>query len=337
MLSYVTRRLGVLFIILFGSSFILYNLAAISGDPLLELRTSTEPNAKQQIINLTRELQLDVPPPLRYFIWLKGILGAFRGHIDFGKTRDAEPVINAISAAIPITIRLVTAATLIAIILGISLGIVTALRQYSRFDYSMTFVAFLMFSLPIFWVAVLLKQFLAIRFNNFLSNPVIPLKAIILLSVFSGIFWSAIISGNRKRVIQIFAIAFTANAALLELLSFTKWFATPSLGPVVILILGIGVAFGITQLSTGISNRQSLYAALSMAVLGTIGYFPAQWAFKSSHPRLAVLVMAVITISLAILSAQVFARVDKGPVARTAILTSVIIALLIILDRLMRE
>ena len=160
MLSYVTRRLGVLFIILFGSSFILYNLAAISGDPLLELRTSTEPNAKQQIINLTRELQLDVPPPLRYFIWLKGILGAFRGHIDFGKTRDAEPVINAISAAIPITIRLVTAATLIAIILGISLGIVTALRQYSRFDYSMTFVAFLMFSLPIFWVAVLLKQFL---------------------------------------------------------------------------------------------------------------------------------------------------------------------------------
>ena len=337
MLAYVARRLGVLFVILFGSSFILYNLAAISGDPLQELRTSTEPNAKQQIINLTRELKLDVPPPLRYFIWLKGILGVFRGQIDFGKTREAEPVLNAIAAAVPITIRLVTAATFIAIILGISLGIVTALRQYSRFDYSMTFVAFLMFSLPIFWVAVLLKQFLAIRFNDFLSNPVIPLNVVIFLSVFSGIFWSAIISGDRKRVIQIFAIAFAANALLLEILSITKWFASPSLGPVVILILGVGVAFGITQLSTGISNRQSLYAALSMAVIGTIAYFPAQWAFTSSHPRLAVLVMAGITIGFAIVSAQVFARVDKGPVTRTAILTSVIIAVLIIIDRLMRE
>jgi len=86
-IAYISRRLGVLFVILFGSSFILYNLAAISGDPLGELRLSKEINAKQQILALTRDLQLDVPPPLRYFLWLRGVLGVFIGNPDFGLTR----------------------------------------------------------------------------------------------------------------------------------------------------------------------------------------------------------------------------------------------------------
>ena len=105
MLAYVIRRLGVLAIILFGSSYILYNLAAIAGDPLGDLRFSTDENAQQQILDLTRQLQLDVPPPLRYFIWLKGVLGVFVGNADFGLTRENGLVWNEISSAIPTTIR----------------------------------------------------------------------------------------------------------------------------------------------------------------------------------------------------------------------------------------
>ena len=192
MVAFIFRRLGMLAVILFGSSFILYNMAAVSGDPLEGLRTSTDPNAARQMAVLTNELQLDVPPPLRYFIWLRGILGLFVGHIDFGMTRDAQLVSSAIVTAVPTTVRLVFFATITAIILGITIGIVTALRQYSRFDYAMTFVAFLMFSLQIFWVAVLLKEFLAIQFNNCLANPQIPIGWIIGLSVASGVIWSAI-------------------------------------------------------------------------------------------------------------------------------------------------
>ena len=51
------------------------------------------------------------------------------------------------------------------------IGITTALRQYSGYDYGVTFLSFLFFSLPIFWVAVLLKQYLAIGFNDFLAGP----------------------------------------------------------------------------------------------------------------------------------------------------------------------
>ncbi|NCZ78805.1 MAG: hypothetical protein EBY02_06905, partial [Burkholderiaceae bacterium] len=53
------------------------NVAAISGDPTADLRLSTDPNRDFLIASLTRELQLDVPPPLRYFLWLKGVLGVF--------------------------------------------------------------------------------------------------------------------------------------------------------------------------------------------------------------------------------------------------------------------
>jgi peptide/nickel transport system permease protein len=200
MTAFIVRRLGILGVIIFGSSFILYNLAALAGDPLGDLVFSDDEEATQQIAALRRQLLLDVPPPLRYFIWLKGVLGIFVGNADFGLTRDNGLVWAEISAAIPTTIRLVTTATLVAIVLGIAVGITSALRQYSRFDYSMTFVVFLLYSLPIFWVAVLLKQFLAIKFNDFLSVANIGGRAIViaslasvLLLVFVGRFFGSLL------------------------------------------------------------------------------------------------------------------------------------------------
>ena len=336
MLAYISRRLGVLFVILFGSSFLLYNLAAISGDPLEALRTSKEPNVQQQIRNLTRDLRLDVPPPLRYFLWLKGILGVFVGHIDFGNARTGQSVTELIWLAIPTTVRLVTGATIIAIVLGISIGIVTALRQYSRFDYAMTFVSFLLFSLPIFWVAVLLKEYLAIQFNNFLANPTISLKWLIGLSLVSGVFWSAVISGDRKRVWSVFAIAGGSTAILLQVLSATKWFINPGFGPIVLFGLSIGVAFGVTHLSTGISNKSALRASLSMAAITLILYYPNQWLFGMENKKL---VYSLMIIALFIVSGTLpllFSKIDRGPIIRTSILSAFIMGLLTVVDKLMQ-
>ena len=169
MLNYILRRIGVSIVILFGSSFLVYNLAAYASDPLAELRLSTDDGARQQIISLTRSLNLDVPPPIRYFLWLRGVLGIFVGNLDLGMTREASTVQEELAYAIPVTVRLVLVATITALLFGLALGIISALRQYSRFDYGMTFLAFLLYSLPIFWIAVLLKEFMAIQFNNFLS------------------------------------------------------------------------------------------------------------------------------------------------------------------------
>jgi peptide/nickel transport system permease protein len=311
-------------------------LAAISGDPIGELRLSKELNAKQQIISLTRDLQLNVPPPLRYFLWLRGVFGVFIGNPDFGLTRTSKPVIDEILVALPITIRLVFAATIIAIIVGISIGIVTALRQYSRFDYAMTFISFLLFSLPIFWVAVLLKEYLAIQFNTFLGEPTISPQWLIGLSVASGVFWSAIISGTRKRVFMIFGGVFLANFALLSFLSATGWFANPSLGPIVLGILSVGVAFGVTQLSTGITNKAALKSSLAMAAFTVVAYYPAQWLFEQNAKILIYPLMIIVGFGVAALVSLKFSKIDRGPIMRTSMLSVFIMGFLVVVDKLMQ-
>ena len=334
--AYISRRLGVLFVILFGSSFILYNLAAISGDVLESLRLSREPNAQQQIIALTRDLNLDVPPPLRYFLWLRGILGVFIGSPDFGLTRTQQPVINEILLALPATVRLVTAATIIAIVLGITIGIVTALRQYSRFDYAMTFVSFLLFSLPIFWVAVLLKEYLAIQFNNFLGQPTIPLPWLIGLSVASGIFWAAVISGTRTRVFQIFGGVFALNFVFLSFLSATKWFANPSIGPIGIALLSVGVAYGVTQLSTGISNKAALKSSLAMAAIAVALYYPVQWLFAQDAKAIIYPLMVITLFVVAGVVPLKFTKIDRGPIIRTSMISAFLMGLLLVINELMQ-
>ena len=336
MAAFILRRLGVLGVILFGSSFILYNLAAISADPLEQLKFSTDPNRDFLIASLTRELQLDVPPPARYFLWLKGILGIFIGKPDFGTGRDGSLVIDSLALAIPVTIRLVLAATIFAIILGIAIGVITALRQYSRFDYSMTFVAFLLFSLPVFWVAVLLKEYMAIQFNNFLQNPTVPIGWIIGVGAVTGIFWGSILGGDRRK----FWISFVTSAAiassLLTVISISGWFANPQLGPIVITLLAVGIAFGITQISVGISNRAALKASLTSAALVSISYFPVNWLFDKYPNSLTIFLLASLNIAIAVFVALGFSKIDRGPIVRTTVITAFVASGLLFVDKLMQ-
>ena len=336
MFAYILRRLGALVVILFGSSFLLYNLSAISTDPLGDLRTSTAENKEYLILALTRELRLDLPPPLRYFIWLRGVLGIFTGNPDFGLTREQEPVIEAIAGAIPTTIRLVAVATIVAIVLGIALGITSALRQYSRFDYGMTFFAFLLFSLPIFWVAVLLKQYLAIDFNDFLVTAKISPPWIIFLSALVGLFWATIISGTRRRVLMVFSGVFIANSIFLSFISATQWLSYPRLGPIAIFIFSIGIAFAVTYLSVGLSDRAALKSNLLLALIGVIIYFPIQSLLDSNRPRVGILILLAALLISAVSVSFIFARIDRGPVIRTSIITSMLIGALILVDQMMQ-
>jgi len=336
MVAFILRRLGVLGVILFGSSFILYNLAAISGDPLSDLKLSNDPNRDFLIASLTRELQLDVPPPARYFLWLKGIFGVFVGKPDFGMSRDGSTVAHSLALAIPVTIRLVLAATILAIIMGIAIGIVTALRQYSRFDYSMTFISFLMFSLPIFWVAVLLKEYLAISFNDFLREPNVPIVWIIGIALFSGVFWASVIGGTRRTFWITFASAAGIAAALISFFSLSGWFLNPSLGPIVILGLSIGIAYGVTQLSVGLINKAALKASLTMAGLSIVYYYPANWVFDNHPSNLSVFLLACVTITIAVFVARAYSKIDRGPIVRTAVITAFLSAGLLIIDKYMQ-
>ena len=323
--------------ILFGSSFMVYNLAAYASDPLAELRLSNDDSAQQQIAALTRQLNLDTPPPLRYFLWLRGLLGLFVGNLNLGTTRDGLAVQGELAYAIPVTIRLVLVATITAVLLGLSLGIISALRQYSRFDYGMTFLAFLLYSLPIFWVAVLLKEFMAIQFNNFLSEPNIPIRWMIIFSIFTGVFWGALLGGERKRFWTVFGGAFATNFVILWAIDLTDWYLDPGLGPILIALLSVGIAFGVTAISSGVTDIKARNAALVMAALALAWYYPTQWIFDNYGSYLTIFLLIVVLVTTGIFVSRAFSKIDRGPIARTAIITGVLCGFLILIDRVMQS
>jgi len=337
MLSYISRRLGISIMILFGSSFLVYNLAAYASDPLAELRLSNDDSAQQQIAALTRQLNLDTPPPLRYFLWLRGLLGVFVGSMNLGTTRDGLSVQSELAYAIPVTIRLVLVATSTAVLAGLALGIISALRQYSRFDYGMTFLAFLLYSLPIFWVAVLLKEFMAIQFNNFLSEPNIPLRWMFIFSIFTGVFWGSLLGGERRRFWTVFGGAFATNFVILWAIDFTDWYLNPGLGPILIALLSVGIAFGVTAISSGITDIKARNAALVMAGLAVVWYYPAQWIFDNYGSYLTVFVLLAVLIATGVFVSRAFSKIDRGPIARTAIITGFLCGFLILIDRIMQS
>lgn len=327
----------MMILIVFGASYMAYNLQAYSSDPLSQFSESTAENKEYLMGRAVRELNLDVPPPLRYFLWFRGVIAALWGQFDLGQTRDGHPVIDAIALAIPTTFRLVITSTVLAIILGITIGMVTAIRQYSRFDYVMTFVSFLLFSLPVFWVAVLLKEYMAIGFNDFLATADIPLSYLIAFSLVGGFIMAGIIGGDRRRFLTVFAGVSIGLGILLEFLSLTRWFVNPGLGIVGIAVFALGFAVIVTQLSTGLDNRKSLTAALGSAAVVIVGYYPLQLLMTAESTFFSVVAIFVITCGLSAAIGYFVSDTDRRVNIRTAVLTAVLGTLPVILDRYMRE
>lgn len=332
MATFVTRRLIASFFVLLAATFLMYNLIAFAGDPLEDLRTSNAPNKEQLIEARTKLLNLDVIPPLRYFLWLGGLLQG-----DFGVTAQGRSVNALLEQALGSTIQLVTIATVVAIVLGLIVGITTALRQYSGYDYTVTFISFLFFSLPIFWVAVLLKQFVAIGFNDFLEDdPQLPVWLIVVFALVGGLLWASIIPGHLRRKITTFAIAAGATGTMLVIMNLVDWFTYPGLTILGVAIISIGSAIGFTALITGLKNRRALYAALAVAGVALALYFPFQFGisfYVTEWWMLVLLALAAVGVSLGI--GWFMGGVDKGPVMKVAAFTGFFAAGSIALDRFM--
>ena len=110
MLSFIARRLAATLVVLLVASFVVYQLTAISGDPLLELRASRDPNIQSRIDYLSGLLDLDVPPLLRYFYWLGGAAGCLVGQCDLGISiaKGEMAVTQALGGAMFSTLQLIT-------------------------------------------------------------------------------------------------------------------------------------------------------------------------------------------------------------------------------------
>jgi peptide/nickel transport system permease protein len=341
MLTFLSRRIVVSILVLLAASFLVYVLSASSGDPLAQLRTSTARNKEEQIHAKILLLHLNVPIPIRYFFWLWGVIQGLWGHLDLGQSLTGQAVTQMLASAVTVTIQLLIASFLLAIVFGVLIGITSALRQYSGYDYTVTFMAFLFFSLPSFFVAVILKAYVGIAYNNFLADPTIPIWLIILLALLSGLIWMGILGGETRRRWMIFGTATVATFGALFYISATHWLDNPSLGPAVILVLGLGLGLLVVVLTTGIENRRSLYTAIVTAVVGFGLYFAfggPGGLFHTLNMNIWLLLgFGVLAIGVGVLIGYLFGGPDRWLSARTGGITALLSSGLIVIDRFMQD
>ena len=168
MLLFSIRRLLSSVLVLLASSVLVFFLAAASADPLAVYRTRQPPPPPEFFAAKTAEYGLDKPIPVRYWNWLTHIV---RG--DFGNNIDSQPVRPELFDRLAVTARMVAAAMVLAVILAIVVGVVTAVRANRPSDYFFTTISYMLIALPVFWLAVLLKEYVAIRLNDLVGQRVL--------------------------------------------------------------------------------------------------------------------------------------------------------------------
>ena len=152
MLKFTMKRLVYLVLVLVGVSFLVFLLLYMTpGDPVrMMLGESATPEAQAE---LRLELGLDDPFLVQYGRYIKNIVV----HQDLGTSYSTRrPVLDEIMTVFPNTVKLATAAIIIAVILGTFLGIVSAVKQNSLLDNAVMVLALIGTSAPIFWIGILM-------------------------------------------------------------------------------------------------------------------------------------------------------------------------------------
>jgi peptide/nickel transport system permease protein len=167
MIAYAIRRLLISLPVLLISSVLVFAMVATIGDPLEALRVTNPPTPPETIALEAKRLNLDLSLPERYWSWLTNLL--VNG--DFGPSVNARENINTeIWTRFFVTLRLVLVAMLLALVLAIVGGVTSAVKQYSKTDYTMTFFGFLFLATPTFFLAIMLKDW-GITANQIDGDP----------------------------------------------------------------------------------------------------------------------------------------------------------------------
>jgi peptide/nickel transport system permease protein len=161
--QYLIRRLLLIIPTFLGITLITFMVIQLSpGNPAaMKLRMGEQgmmgDEVTREIVEQTKKLYgLDKPIWTRYGIWLKRVVT-----LDFGTSyKDHRPVIEKIAERLPVTIELNLISIFLVYLIAIPVGVFSAVEQGTIRDKSMTVILFILYSLPNFWVAVLLIMFL---------------------------------------------------------------------------------------------------------------------------------------------------------------------------------
>ncbi|HVX78583.1 MAG TPA: ABC transporter permease [Bradyrhizobium sp.] len=169
MLNFLAKRIAQLIPTLFFVSVLIFSLQhLLPGDPALVM--AGEERDPAVIEQIRQQYRLDRPIPVQYFYWVKGVLSG-----DFGESlRNKEPVLNLIAEKLPVTLQLASMAILIAFLIGIPAGIVSAVKKDTAWDYGANLFALWGISTPNFWLGIMLIFLFSIELGWLPASGYVP-------------------------------------------------------------------------------------------------------------------------------------------------------------------
>lgn len=201
MLTFILRRLfSAIPTLILVSLFVFTLQKLLPGDPVLAM--AGEERDPAVIEYLRDKYCLNDPVPVQYLNWVGNVLKG-----DFGTSlRTEQPVTALIVSKLPVTLELSVFALLIALLIGIPTGILSAVRKGSAVDYSANIVALSGISIPHFWLGILLIMVFAVKlrwlpasgFVPFSENPLQNLKTLLLPAFVLGAGLSGILMRHTR-------------------------------------------------------------------------------------------------------------------------------------------
>ncbi|HUF50119.1 MAG TPA: ABC transporter permease [Longimicrobiales bacterium] len=156
--AFILRRLvGAIPLVLGIATIIFFVLNLAPGDPLaFYFNPNVPPEVMEQ---LRRNLGLDQPLHIQYFRWVTAFV---RG--DFGYSfAQSRPVSDVVFEALPNTLMLTVSALVLVFVIGILLGVLQAVRQYSIFDGASSVLSLFFYSMPSFWLALMMMMLFSLK------------------------------------------------------------------------------------------------------------------------------------------------------------------------------
>jgi peptide/nickel transport system permease protein len=205
MIHYLIKRLLMMLPLLLGITLITFFIMQLAPGKPTDLVTDLNPKMSSEARDRLIQLYgLDQPWHIRYVQWLKRVM-----LLDFGDSfRDGRPVMKKISERLPATLLLNILSLILIFTIALAIGIFSAVKKDSLFDKISTFFVYVGFSVPTFWVALLLMIGLGLK-GGFL--PISGLRSIN-YGNFSA--WEKIWDIAKHLVLPVSVMALTGLAAL---------------------------------------------------------------------------------------------------------------------------
>lgn len=198
MAGFAFRRFLLAIPTIIGISIIIFLMVRLMPGDIVDVLLGGDAVATEEQKQQVREqLGLTGSYPEQYWSWASGVVTG-----DFGESyRNTEPVADVLSRAVPITLELMILALLIATVIGIPLGVISAVRRDSVSDYASRVGGLVGISIPSFWLATLLLLFTSrvfgwvppITYVKFFDDPLTNLSQFILPAISISVFTLAIV------------------------------------------------------------------------------------------------------------------------------------------------